>query len=211
MAAPNFQITKARMRNHFHYFWWQYLILLLVAIFGWNLVYTTTRYQSPEHLKVEWYYEGYSGQNTYEYAEQLLADVKAERFPDMEEVTFTMVGMDETYGQMQLMVWSTAGQGDLYMLLEENFASLAYSGVMADLQPYIDSGVLNVEGIDLSNSYVTDEETGETYLVGIPTDSLKGFLKYEVDPAGKYMGLLINGGNLDNTVKMMAWFLDNLR
>jgi len=211
MAAPNFRITKQRMRNHFHYFWWQYLILVLVAIFGWNLIYTTTRYQSPEHLKVEWYYEGYSGQNTYDLTEQLMADLKEELFPEMEEVTFTMVGMDETYGPMQLMVWSTAGQGDLYMLLEDNYASLAQSGVMADLQPYVDDGTLNVEGIDLSDCYLTDAETGETYLVGIPTDSLTGFLQYEVDPAGKYMGLLINGGNLDNTVKMMAWFLDNLR
>ncbi len=211
MAAPNLTITKQRIRNHFHYFWWQYALLLVMAIFGWNLLYTTTHYRSPEYLKVEWYYEGPTGQRTDELTKQLLSDVTPNLFPEMEEVTFTLVGMDEQYGDMQLMVWSMAGQGDLYMLLQDSFATVAGSGVLCDLQPYIDDGTLNVEGIDLKGGYLKDPETGETYLVGIPTDSLTGFLDYEVDPTGKWMGLLINGGNIDNAAKLMGYFLDNMR
>ena len=41
-------ITKERIRNHFHYAWWQYVLLVCLAVFGWNLLYTTTRYRSPE-------------------------------------------------------------------------------------------------------------------------------------------------------------------
>ena len=48
-------ITRERIRTHFHYGWWQYALLIGLAIFGWNLLYTTTRYRSPEALKVEWY------------------------------------------------------------------------------------------------------------------------------------------------------------
>ena len=48
-------ITRERIRTHFHYAWWQYVLLVCLAIFGWNLLYTTTRYRSPESLKVEWY------------------------------------------------------------------------------------------------------------------------------------------------------------
>ena len=48
-------ITRERIRNHFHYAWWQYVLLVCLAVFGWNLLYTTTRYRSPESLKVEWY------------------------------------------------------------------------------------------------------------------------------------------------------------
>ena len=54
-------ITRERIRTHFHYAWWQYVLLVCLAIFGWNLLYTTTRYRSPESLKVEWYCQGVGG------------------------------------------------------------------------------------------------------------------------------------------------------
>lgn len=211
MAAPELTITKQRIRNHFHYFWWQYMILLIAAIFGWNLIYTTTRYQSPEHLKIEWYYEGATTTETDRRTADFLAEITPELFPEMEEVLFTLVGMDEQYGQMQMMVWSVAGQGDLYMLMEESFASMIGNGVMCDLQPWVDDGTLNIEGINVEDYYMVDHETGKQVLVGIPTDSLKGLLDLHVDPAGKVMGLLVNGGNVDNAVKLMAYLLDNMK
>ena len=129
----------------------------------------------------------------------------------MEEVVFTLVGMDEQYGQMQMMVWSVAGQGDLYMLMEESFASMIGNGVMCNLLPWVEDGTLNIEGINVEDYYMVDQETGRQILVGIPTDSLKGLLDLHVDPEGKVMGLLVNGGNLDNAVKLMAYLLDNMK
>jgi len=211
MAAPELKITKTRIRNHFHYFWWQYMVLVLAAILGWNLIYTTTRYQSPEHLKIEWFYEGATTNETDAKTAAFLESVTPELFPEMEEVTFTLVGMDDQYGQMQLMVWSVAGQGDLYMLTEANFSSMVGNGVMCNLLPYVEDGTLNIDGINVEDYYMVDQETGEKVLVGIPTDSLQGLLDLHVDPAGKAMGLLINGGNTENAVKLMAYLLDNMK
>ena len=53
-----FPITKERIRNHFAYAWWQYVLLICLAIFGWNLLYTTTRYRSPNDQRLERYYGG---------------------------------------------------------------------------------------------------------------------------------------------------------
>ena len=211
MAAPELKITKQRIRNHFHYFWWQYMILLIAAVFGWNLIYTTTRYQSPEHLKVEWYYEGITTTETDQLTNAFLEKVTPELFPEMEEVMFTLVGMDDQYGQMQMMVWSVAGQGDLYMLMEDSYLSMIGNGVMCDLLPWVEDGTLNIEGINVEDYYMVDQETGKQILVGIPTDSLKGLLDLHVDPEGKVMGMLVNGGNVDNTVKLMAYLLDNMK
>ena len=211
MAAPELKITQKRIRNHFHYFWWQYMVLVLAAILGWNLIYTTTRYQSPEHLKIEWYYEGSTSSETDARTAAFLEGVTPELFPDMEDVSFALVGMDDQYGQMQMMVWSVAGQGDLYMLTEESFAGMIGNGVMANLLPYVEDGTLNIDGINVDDYYKVDEETGERMLVGIPTDSLEGLLDLHVDPAGKVMGLLINGGNVDNAAKLMGYFLDNMK
>lgn len=42
-----FPVTKERIRNHFAYAWWQYVLLICLAIFGWNLLYTTTATAAP--------------------------------------------------------------------------------------------------------------------------------------------------------------------
>ena len=209
--TPKLSITRNRVRNHFHYFWWQYALLIALSIFVWNLLYTMTHYRSPEYLKVEWYYEGGATFETQDRIDQLLADLTPELFPEMEEVTFTVVGADENYGPMQLTVWLSAGQGDLYMLQAEDFRSYAANGAMLDLQPYVDDGTLNTEGIDLAKGYVRNEETGEKVLYGIPADSLKGLLEYQLLPDNTYMSLLANGGNVENTIKLMSWLLENMK
>ncbi|MCI6376140.1 MAG: hypothetical protein MR842_00020 [Clostridiales bacterium] len=204
-------ITQRRVHNHLTYAWWQYVLLVCVAVFGWNLIYTTTRYRSPEPLKVEWYGEGYVDAGQQAQIDALLAKLHGELFPDMEEVTFTPVAYDDTYGDMQLFVWASAGQGDLYTLSAEAYKNLASGGAMLDLQPYIDDGTLRVEGIDLKNGYVTDAETGKRYLMGIPIDSLTGLESYGIAPQGKVMSILVNGGNTENTMKLMKWLLENMR
>ena len=205
------RITRERIRNHFHYAWWQYVLLVCLAVFGWNLLYTTTRYRSPESLKVEWYCQGLVDTQAQEELDALMEQLRLELFPEMEEVTFTAVAYDQTYGDMQLMVWVSAGQGDLYMLEREQFENLASAGAMAPLTPYIESGALQTGEIDLTAGYVTDPETGEKYLMGVPTDSLTGLQAYGIDPEGHVLSLLSNGGNLDNTVKLMQWLIDNMQ
>lgn len=209
--TPKLSITRNRVRNHFHYYWWQYAILIVLSVFLWNLLYTMTHYRAPEHLKVEWYYEGAVTYETQQQMDQLLADITPEIFPDMEEVTFTVVGVDQNYGAMQLTVWMSAGQGDLYMLGKDSFRSHASSGAMINLQPYVDDGTLHVEGIDLSAGYVRNEETGKLELYGIPADSLTGLQAYDMKPEGTCMSLLITGGNEENAIKLMNWLLDNMR
>ena len=44
-------ITREHIRTHFHYAWWQYVLLVCLAIFGWNLLYTTTATAVPNPSK----------------------------------------------------------------------------------------------------------------------------------------------------------------
>jgi len=209
--TPHLTITREKVRNHFHYFWWQYLLLIVLAFFGWNLLYTTTRYRPPAEKKVEWFYEGPMAAQTQQKADQLLAELTPQLFPDMEKVSFTVVGLDENYGPMQIMVWMAAGEGDLYMLAEDSFERYAAGGSMIDLTPYVEDGTLNVDGIDLKKGYAKDEETGKKILAGIPADQLTGLEQYDIFPEGTYLSVLVNGGNTDNTIHLLAWLLENMK
>ena len=134
-----FPVTKERIRNHFAYAWWQYVLLICLAIFGWNLLYTTTRYRSPNDQRLEWFYSGYQMDGEKDI-DALMDELHQSLFPNVEEVTFRTLMLDDTYGSMQLTVWVSAGEGDLFMLNSEYFNSIAQSEAFVELTPYIEDG-----------------------------------------------------------------------
>ena len=202
-------ITRARIRNHLHYSFWMYLLLIALALFGWNLIYTTTQYRTPEARKVEFFAEG----SAYgDDGPQALADrVHAEAMPGMEQVTATALTIDQTYGDMQLVVWVSAGQGDVYLLTREHFLSMAQNGAMLDLGPYVADGTLHAEGLDLQAGYTQVNSEGANRLMGIPADSLTGLAAYGLDGQGKVLCALLNNGNDPYTLKFIDYLLTNLR
>ncbi len=214
-------ITKRRITHHFQYAVWMYLLLIALALFGWNLIYTTTRYRPPEDMQVEFYAEATS------YSEDALTEladrIHEEVMPEMESVTSTVISIsDDYYGEMQITVWISASQGDVYLLSSEYFESFAASGAFMDLSPYVESGALDVEGLDLSDGYVAltdyDDEDTETEvdvstpkLYGIPAAQLTGFTDYSVDAEDKVLCILYNNGNDEYSIKFLNYLLENLR
>lgn len=202
-------ITQQKIHNHFHYSLWKYALLAVVALFGWNLIYTSTRYQSPENLKVEFYAEESSlnGKDPQTLADRIHADV----MPEMEEVTTTATTYDETYGDMQLMVWVSAAQGDVYLLSNDRFKSLANNQALLDLQPYVDSGALHTQGLTLTSGYVADPDTGKIGLVGIPADGLPGLADYGLLCDNATLCVLANNGNDEYAIKFLDYLLTHLQ
>lgn len=208
---PDIKITKERLRTHFAYAWWQYALLVVLAFFFWNLLFQTTHYRSPEPLKVEWYCDSYVPANASKDPVELMESLKASVLSGMEETTFTQVGMDENYGEMQLSTWVAAGQGDLYLLTRQRARNMGAGGGMVDLQPYVDSGALNVGDIDLEDGYVTNEDTGKLELIGIPADTLTGLNEYGITTKGEQLCMLQMGGNNENTLKLLQYLLDTMK
>lgn len=207
-------ITKRRIRHHFQYSVWMYLVLALIALFGWNLIYTTTRYQPPEDMRVEFFVQSSIAS---EDSLKALADrIHEEVLPDMELVTAEPVTItDDYYGDMQLTVWISAAQGDLYLISDAYFDRFAGAGAFLDLKPYVDAGSLSVSGLNLTAGYatLTDPEPGQDGrgLYGIPADALTGLTEYLVVPDGMVLCILYRNGNDDNTVKFLNYLLETLR
>ncbi|MDD3336726.1 MAG: hypothetical protein PHI98_14645 [Eubacteriales bacterium] len=203
-------ITKKSIKNHFAYAWWQYALLLGFAIFGWNLLFTTTHYRSPANLKVEWYCDSHVLEAEKDI-DGLMTELHESLFPDMEEINFIPVVLDDTYGAMQLTVWISAGEGDVFLLNKDSFSSMAGSGGMIELEPYIEDGTLDVEGLDLKNGYVVDAETGKSHLAGIPAEQLTKLQEYGIYSTNEVFGLSATGGNIDNAVKLLNWLIHNMK
>ena len=80
-----------------------------------------------------------------------------------------------------------------------------------DLQPYIDSGALHTDGMDLTNGYVLNTDTGVSTLMGIPVDSLAGLADYGLPTENMVLCALVNNGNDTYTIKFMDYLLTHLK
>jgi len=203
-------ITKRKISHHFQYAVWMYLLLAALALFGWNLVYTVTRYRPPENKQVEFYVQ--AGMNSETPLNELADRIHEEIMPEMELVTSTVVTVsDDYYGNMQLTVWISAAQGDVYLLGKEYFKGFAASGAFMDLQPLVDNGTLDVEGIDLAKGVVQQTDSDISGLYGIPADALTGFIKDEVNTKDMVLCILVNNGNDEYSVMFLNYLLEHLK
>ena len=203
-------ITKRRINHHFQYAVWMYLLLIVLALFGWNLIYTTTRYRPPEDKRVEFYATATA--NSEVPLNALAAKIQEEIMPEMELVESTIISIsDDYYGDMQITVWISAAQGDVYLLTDEYFKRFASNGAFMDLAPLVEDGSLQTDGLDLSGGYVKMTDTDSVGLYGVPAEGLAGFADYQVDTKDKVLCILYNNGNDDYAVKFLNYLLENLR
>lgn len=201
-------ITKQRLRNHLTYSWWKYALLVVIAIFGWNLVYTITRYRAPEDKKVT--------VNLYVFGDQAaldayMADVNASLMPEMEQMDSIFTAVDDTYGDMILSTHIAASEGDVYLLDRSRFQQVAASGAFLPLEERSELiAALENAGISLSQGWRTESDTGERHLYGIPCAGLPGMAAYVYDPSDCYMAVLISNQNDENVLRFLDIFVNDL-
>ncbi len=205
-------LDPKRIKNHFAYGYWKYLLLIVVAIFGWNLIYQTTEYRPPDEKRIDFYVA--SNTMDTDAMQAWLYEARVQAFSDMElmEAYTVMAGTDDPYAQMQLSTFIMAGEGDVYLLDAERFKSYASQGAMAPLENYLADGSLNVEGLDVSKGYVTISDTGERHLLGIPTDNLYGLMnRFGIDCRGAVLCVMVRSGNEQNAVKFVDYLIQNMQ
>ena len=201
-------VTKQRLRNHLAYGWWKYALLLVIAIAGWNIIYTVTRYRPPEDKKVVvnlYVYGNTQALNAY------MADVNAHQMPEMEQMDCLMTTMDDMYGDMILSTHMAAGEGDLYMLDRSRFQQCAASGAFLPLEDQTELiAMLEAAGVSLSQGWRTESESGEKHLYGIPCAELPGMAAYVYNPSDCYMSVLISNQNDENVLRFLNIFVSDL-
>lgn len=198
------RITKSWLKNHMVYSWWKYLLLLAVCVMSVDMLFAITAYRVPEEKKVEIYIL-----NSYVDADAVQAELAPlffSRCEDQEELSVMNIniGSDDMYARMQFTTYMSARQGDIYMMPDGEIPNLVQEGaeVLVELTPYIESGVLDLRGIDVSRGVMKDSQ-GNEGVYAIPADSLYGLLAHGNDPAGSSICLPAFGGNSDNAVSAL--------
>ncbi len=203
-------VTKEKLQNHIHYSLWKYVLLGLVAIFGWNLIYSVTAPQVPEEKKVIAGIFAYGEDvNINAYCEQ----VRLEYMPDMEDISAQFIMPDEMYGDMILSTRIAARECDIYILPRTQFQSYAAQGAFMPLDVVLPDLIadLEAEGVSLSRGYRTNEETGEKHQYGIPCADLPSIMPMLMcDTKDMYISVFFYTDNDENVLKFTDRFVRDM-
>lgn len=191
------------LKNHLTYNWWKYLIVLIVGIFGVDLLYTLTEPRVPDDRKIEVIVCGASlDQDFSEYMER----VRINQMPDLMKTELSVIPNDETAIQYLTVRIGTQG-GDLYFLPEDQFGTMAENGALLPLED--DADLKRIIGnLNLDTGWRTEYGSRDMHLYGIPIynqngkSQFSGLEQYFYIPNG-YLCLLRYGKNLDNARKFL--------
>ena len=200
-------VRKTMLKRHLVYDGWKYLLIIALCWFGWDLLYTTTAYRSPQDKRIDVMIMSATASD--EVLEAFLKPIWETATPDMELVEGVSLlpgSADDYTANVNLTVKLAAAEGDIYLLPHDVFKNFALNGSFMGLDQFIADGVINVEGLKLDSARLTllDEETGAatTQVYGIPTESLYGFMDgLQFDNRNAVMAIAVNNGNDENVVK----------
>ncbi|MDL2205739.1 hypothetical protein LJC33_02370 [Eubacteriales bacterium OttesenSCG-928-N13] len=242
---PNTKITREALKNHYQYGKWFYVLIIICACIVGSLLFDTTAYRSPPEKKVTIQLVGYycNVEPVQQIADTLMEHA-ADVDPELEQIEiFNLMyngdAMTDTNGAQNYQVQLVAGDGDVFVVSREMLQTLAMMEGAVPLDSYIESGLLDVEGLDLElgsfydselvrdeddvASYSLEEEepvpavevpkTGEKHVYGLPiTDLLRlaqPDIGYPVED--KYIALLVRSTNQDTTMKIIQQLRELLR
>lgn len=204
-------VNKEKIQNHFNYSLWKYALLVVVAIFGWNIIYSVTEPQAPDEKKVIFGVYAYADETSMNaYMER----VRQELMPDMQEMLVNIIMPDEMYGDMILSTRVAARDCDIYLLPRTQFQNYAAQGAFMPLETVLPDLVADLEaaGVSLSRGYrANDELGGEKHQYGIPCASLPGVMPMlQIDSSDMYLCIFFETGNNENVVKFFDQFVRDM-
>ena len=207
------RITAQRVRNHWQYSWWKYGILAVITVLGIDLLFSVTAYRVPEEKRVQLYLC-----NGYADADSLQADLwpgLKEAFPEQEELIAANIDVlnGDYYTQIQFSTYVAAREGDVVLLPAKEFRTLCEDGAefaFLELTPYLESGVIDAEGIDLTAGRARYSDGAEGQF-GIPADALVGLRYYGCDPANAVLAVMAYGGNDDVSATLAGQMVSRFR
>lgn len=204
------RITKARLKNHWAYSWWKYLLMIVLVVMGVSVGFSVTAYRPPEDRKIQVFLC-----NGWADAVQFEADLwplLKEASPDQEQLTASNIDLTsgDVYVNMQFTTYIAAQEGDVCLLPRSEVKKLAADeawSAFVDLTPYIENGQLAQDDVSYAGLTFPTENGGEG-IFAIPADGLYGLTEYGIDPADGAFVIMSFSGNEENAVQLLEIIID---
>ncbi len=201
-------INWANLKKHMTYNWWKYILAIVLAGFGVDMLFTITRYVVPDEKKVEIYAYGYMAEDPFN---EYLKSIWEEETPEMESVSAMAIMPDDQYGDMVLQVRLMANEGDIYILPREQFMNTSDSGFMMDLESDTEiAAFLQEKGMSLQTGRRIVEGQTEPHLYGIPVSQLPGLQDYVATAEDGYVCIYVANGNDENVHRIFRRLLRDM-
>lgn len=193
-------ITWANIKKHMTYNWWKYILVIILAGFGVDILFTVTRYVVPDEKKVEVYAYGYVADEPFN---EYLKGIWEEETPEMEAVSAMAIMPDEQYGDMVLQVRLMANEGDIFILPREQFMNTADNGFMMDLETDAEiASLIGEKNLSVQTGRRTVEGRDGAHLYGIPVSQLPGLQQFVLAEDG-FVCVYVANGNEENVMRIM--------
>lgn len=212
-------LNGKRIRDHFRYNFWMYLLAAVLSVFVWNMIYIQTEYRPPENKRIDIYVQ--TVETTAEAIDALLLPVWQQAVPEMElvrAVTVMPSGGASYMGEMQLMTYLAAGEGDLYLLDAADFKRFAAQGAFMPLEAWVEQGDIRLNGLDVQSGWIASQQseevdgktvyTTERHLYGIPASGFRRFeeaLDMRMD--GKFAAVKVDNGNDEHVIPFLSYLI----
>ena len=206
------RITKKRLKNHFAYSWWKYALAAVLSVMGVSLVFAATRYEPPADRQLTVYVL-----NDYTDAETMQADLWTrikEAHPEQEALFVQNIDLTDSsniYAPMQFSTYVAAQQGDVFLIPYDEMLKIVADGpenALVDLTAYIESGVIDVSGLDLS-ACMMEKLDGTMGIYAVPADQLYGLrTAYYNDAKGSVLCIPIYSQNQDTAAEAIRILME---
>jgi len=215
---PSTRMTKDKIKTHWHYHRWIYLLIALLSAFALNMLFTVTAYHPPRERRLDVQLVG-----MYANAEALtpFAEEALETLPfvsEVEEINFYAISLNgdqDIYGQQKYMVMLGANEGDIYFIDRRNLEQLADMGALAPLDDYIERGILNPGERDLLAVTYPEPPPEEgvssrgEHVYALQAEPMYALMDGDVqfDVRDKYMVLMGFSRNQENAALLMDYMM----
>jgi hypothetical protein len=202
------QLSKEKIKNHFHYDKWKYLLGIVLAVFSWSILATVTAPRTPADKKVDIYLVGgfVLDEPAGEYADTILAD-----FPDLLEVNIYHISLEgdlEYAGRHKLRVTVGSQSGDIFSYTKDEFESMAQMNAFMPLDDYPDL-LRHFTEAQLEECTFTTEEDATPRIYGVPILDVEPMKNQFFSTENAIMGVASYSQNSEKAIEVLQWIIEH--
>lgn len=217
-------ITRAKIIEHFRHDWYQYIITAVAAIVITSLVALMLAEKTPDENRIDIMM---ISSPCPSYAFGYISDLMKtdESLAQYDEIEFYHMSKDNADRTMQLPQWLIAGEGDIFIVNQDNFRYLVEKGAIIALDDFISDGSLELPGgmerdcygyenknYGLPLSYLKAFENFYPVDMNQDPDALREELSARDEELGSiYIGIASYSRNTEGALRAVQWMLDHMQ